>query len=93
MLKRFPGPGVHAVLPETSISQKDDVSVALPGSRQLMPMMAMGSTGPWPAASELLPSCLLNTDHGVDVEKRDSSLPAVELLALVAVGLSLSGML
>ena len=73
MLNRLPGPGVHAVRPDTSISQSAGMSVAVPGSRQLMPMMAIGSVGLCPAASGetprllLLPTCLLRTDQGVEM--------------------------
>lgn len=85
MLNRFPGPGVHAVLPETSISQNADGSVALPGSRQLIPTIAMGSTEPWLTVSTGVPiSCLLRTDHGVD-GCDDSSLRPVSLPDLTGI--------
>lgn len=70
MLNRFPGPGVHAVRPETSMSHRFDVSVALPPMRQLMPTMAMGSRGPLLPSSVV--SCSLNTDHG---DEENASLP------------------
>lgn len=62
MLNRVPGPGVHAVRPDMSMSQRLDGSCALPPSRQLMPMIAIGSRGPFPTFSNK--SCSLNTDHG-----------------------------
>lgn len=79
ILNRFPGPGVHAVRPDTSISQRLEVSVALPGRRQLIPMMAIGSTEPWPLFSTLLfVSHPLSTDHG---DEEYPSLSAVSLSA------------
>lgn len=88
MLNRFPGPGVHAVRPDISMSQRLEGSVALPGSRQLMPMMAIGSTDPWPSYSALLfVSRPLRTDHG---DEEEPSLSVVSLSALSLLGLSLS---
>jgi hypothetical protein len=46
MLKRFPGPGVQAVRPLLSSSQKLLRLLALPGNLQLMPIMAIGSGCP-----------------------------------------------
>lgn len=92
MLNRLPGPGVHAVRPDTSMSQRLDVSVAVPGIRQLIPMTAIGSTEP--DAPEV--SCLLTTDHGVDGngdegnEEERAPLPLVSLLTLEMAGWSMS---
>jgi len=78
-LNRVPGPGVHAVRPETSISQRLDGSVAAPGNRQPIPMMAIGSRGPPLSPRSIgLP---LSIDHGVDAVDC-SSLLAVSLPAL-----------
>lgn len=77
MLNLFPGPGVHAVRPETSMSHRFDRSVALPPIRQLMPITAMGSRRP------LLPSSVvswsLSTDHG---DEENVSLPEPLLTVL-----------
>ena len=77
MLNLFPGPGVHAVRPETSMSHRLDVSVALPPMRQLMPITAMGSKGPLLLSSVL--SCSLRTDHG---DEENVSLPEPLLTVL-----------
>ena len=98
MLKRLPGPGVHAVRPDTSISQSAGMSVAVPGSRQLMPMMAIGSMGPCPAASGetprlllLEPPCLLTTDQGVEMaDGEELSLDSATLLSRDMAGLCAS---
>ena len=76
MLNRFPGPGVHAVRPETSMSHRLDVSVAFPPRRQLIPMMAMGSTGP------LLPWSLASRSLRRDHEEETPSLPEPSLSVL-----------
>ena len=83
MLKRLPGPGVQAVRLDTSMSQRLAGSCALPGSRQLMPMIAMGSRGPLGGLSP--PALSLRTDHGVEAEL---SLSGVTLPVLAPLGLS-----
>ena len=97
MLKRLPGPGVHAVRPDTSMSQRAGMSVAVPGSRQLMPMMAIGSMGLCPAASGetprllLLPPCLLRSDQGVEMaDGEELSLSSATLLSRDVAGLRAS---
>lgn len=72
ILKRLPGPGVHEVRPDFSISQRFVVSVALPERRQLIPIIAIGSTGSGldseaSSSSELFILRLLRSDHGESV--------------------------
>lgn len=76
MLNRFPGPGVHAVRPEMSMSHRLAVSVALPPKRQLMPTMAMGSTEP------LRPWSLASRSLNTDQENDEPSLPDLSVSVL-----------
>jgi hypothetical protein len=99
MLNRLPGPAVHPVRPDRSMSQRVEGLVALPGSRQLMPMMAIGSGGSELASSWLMWSTWsselfllrsLSNDHSD--EEWSPSVVSFSALSLKALSVSLNMM-